>query len=80
MKFQKYMSRSHLANANVALYTQGTKAQLRAVGVPGGRAFGARYFDTPDAAQQWYESLKGSGVGRLQNAFDALRFDDERYE
>ena len=77
MKFQKYMSREHLANANVALYEGGKKAQLRAEGVPGGRAFGARYFDSPDAAESWYESLPGSGVGRLQNAFDALRFEDE---
>lgn len=69
-KFLRFLSASHLNGMNAALYSNGA---IKIENVASrGRAVSVWTFDSPAAANLWYESLPGSGVGRLANAIEAI--------
>ena len=72
MKFQRYFSAAHLNGANIALYTDKDGVVVRIEEVATGKRGSSRRFRTEEVAEQWYEALPGSGLGRLANALDDL--------
>lgn len=69
MAFVKYLCKSHINFANIALHDTGT---VMAENVVNGKSFGFRVFANMEAAQDWYDSLPGSGVGKLLTAIDTI--------
>lgn len=70
-KFINFLSASHLNSMNAALYSSGS-IRIENVASGRGKAIGVRKFESPAEATVWYESLPGSGVGRLANAIEAI--------
>ena len=73
-QFIKFMGGSHFNNMNVSLYLNTGGAALRAENIINNKSVGAKQFGSAVDAVGWYESLPGSGAGRLTNAIDELDF------
>lgn len=73
--FIQYMSLSHLADKNIALYQNenGQTFMLLENLVTGENVAGAhKYFDSVEAAEEWWSELPGQGVAKLNAAMDIL--------
>lgn len=71
-KFIKYFGKAHLEYMNVAAYESEDGASVRAENVVNGKSVGARTFRSVEEAEDWWDSLPGSGAGKLANAIDSL--------
>ncbi|EIK54721.1 hypothetical protein YO5_18187 [Stutzerimonas stutzeri TS44] len=72
MEFIKYLSASHLRQMNIAIYKSGSEIKARVENIVNSKSVGARDFDSLDHLNSWFESLPGSGLGRIANAMDEI--------
>ena len=82
--FVKYLGTAHLNGRNVALYSNGTRTELRGetVGQQTVRIYGTKKFGSPEAAQMWFDGMPGSNnASKLASALEALHpwpgYDDQ---
>ncbi len=79
--FVKFMSSAHLQGGNVSMYVEpGGTTWLYAENLVHDYTAGKRLFLTREDAENWYTSLPGTGVGKLDNALRSLMGLDESEE
>ncbi len=73
MEFIKFMSKAHLNNFNIGLYKEKDgSVRLILEDVISDKQFEKQYFKSASQAEEWYESLPGTGLGKLNNAIYIL--------
>lgn len=68
-KFVKYMSATHLNFLNIALKSCGT---VTVENVTTDKVLASHKFENVKAAESWYQNMKGTQLGKLENAIDLL--------
>lgn len=72
MSFIKFMSKSHLANKNIALYETESGVKMTLENVVNGDEIAKKEFESLDSAEGWWEDLEGQGIGKLSSAIDEM--------
>lgn len=67
--FVKYLGSAHINGLNLALYTSGA---VRVENVINGKSPAAKQFDTPEAAEQWFDDFDGENTERTHTAIESL--------